>query len=260
MNATCERSGITWMMSPTSSAPAPSAPVQDRAAAEVPAAADQRQAVAEVERLAVPVLDRRVRAHDPLGVGGVQVDRAVEALRPLDHRRVVVRMRDRDRREPAAALDLGGGRVVEQRDAVPQQVRVAVGDEQRALADGELRLGPDADEVALRRGSCSRGRRRRSSSVVHCLAAKPDVLARVGADRARLRRALALGELGPARHADRHRHGANPRARLLWRSDAARASSPDARPPARPARPARRRRVPRRPRRSVSRSLARPAA
>src|SRR5262249_41570944 len=98
--------------------------------------------------------------------------------------------------------------LVEQRDAVPQQVAVAPGHEQRALADGEARLGADAGEaglvaelVAMRAGQL--GRRRPP------LAVGRDVLARVLADRAALGR---TGELDPAggadgQHAVRSCHG-----------------------------------------------------
>jgi hypothetical protein len=162
--------------------------VQHRAAREVAAAADQRQAVAQVEHLAVPMVDRRVRSHDPFRVGGVEVDRAAEALGPIDHRRVVVRVRDGDRRQASALLDLLRGGVVEQRDAVPQQVGVAEGDEQRALADREVRRRPDADEIALStdivRAVGAQLRHRRP-----LLPARQDVLAGVGADGGRTRAA-----------------------------------------------------------------------
>ena len=58
------------------------ADVQHGAAGEVAAAADQRQPVAEIERLALPQLDVRVAARDPLAVVGVQVHRAVVARAP----------------------------------------------------------------------------------------------------------------------------------------------------------------------------------
>ena len=164
MNDTQPRSGITWTMSPESRSPGP---VQDGAAGEVAAAADQRQVLAEVVGLARPVLDHRVVAHHPLAVGLVQQHRALEAVRPFDHRRVVVRVRDRDRGEPAAAVDLRRGRVVEQRDAVPQHVALAVRDEQRALADREARLTCRSRSARPRAGSRCGGRRaapRRSST------------------------------------------------------------------------------------------------
>jgi hypothetical protein len=123
--------------------------VQHGPAREVAAAADQREPVAEVARLALPQLDRRVRPHDPLAVVGVQEHRAVEAVRPLDHAGVVVRVRDRDRGQAAVALDLSGRVVIEQRHAVPQDVAVAGRHEQRALPDRERRVEPDAVVRAL---------------------------------------------------------------------------------------------------------------
>ena len=85
------------------SALGPRRPVQHGAAGEVPAAADELQPLAERLALAAPQLDRRVGAHDPLRVVGVQVDRAVEPSGPVHHGRVVVGMRDGDPGQPAAA-------------------------------------------------------------------------------------------------------------------------------------------------------------
>ena len=118
MKPTCVRSGITCTMSPESSVPRRRAGAARCRRAKCP---PQRSSVepAELARLALPQLDRRVRAHDPLRVVGVQQHRALEAVRPLDHRRVVVRVRDRDRRQPAERLDGLGRRLVEQRDRTP---------------------------------------------------------------------------------------------------------------------------------------------
>src|SRR5438270_2851416 len=55
-----------------------SGPVQHLAACEMAAAADEREPVAEIERLAAPVLDVRVGSHHPLAVVLVQVHGAVE--------------------------------------------------------------------------------------------------------------------------------------------------------------------------------------
>ena len=83
-------------------------------------------------------------------VGGMEVHGHVaEGAAPLHHRRVEVRMRDGDRLEAAEALDQGHGGVIQQRDAVPQDVAVRRADEQRALADGECRLRADADQARL---------------------------------------------------------------------------------------------------------------
>ena len=56
--------------------------MQHGAAREVAAAAHERQPVTELEEVTLPVPDRGVGAHHPLGVGAVQVDRAAEALLP----------------------------------------------------------------------------------------------------------------------------------------------------------------------------------
>jgi hypothetical protein len=77
---------------------------------------------------------------------------------------------------------------------------------QRALADGEGRLGPDPDQaglvlaVAVEVGH--RERRQRGPG----LPARGHVLPLVLADRAVRRRRLARGELGTARSADEGRH------------------------------------------------------
>ena len=207
MKPTCEQVGDHLDDVARQQLPAARGPVQHRAAGEVPAAAHERQTIAELEHVALPVADRGVGAHHPLGVRGVQVDRAVEAMRPLDHARVVVRVRDRDRGEPAAPLDLRRGRLVEQRDAVPQQVGVAVGDEQRALADRECGIGADAGQRALVAelvgvAGGQLGQRRPA------LPGLRDVLARIEADRARRRRGLRVRVLGPAGNADEPLHGA----------------------------------------------------
>ena len=123
--------------------------VEDGAARVVAAAADQRQPAAERERLARPQRHRGGGAHDPVGVVGVQVHRAAESLGPLDHPRVVVRVRDRDPGEPAAVLDLGRRVLVEERDAVPHQRAAVEGDEQRSLADRQRRVDADAVEAGV---------------------------------------------------------------------------------------------------------------
>ena len=125
MKLTNLRSGITCTMSPESSAPRAAAalrPMQHRAAGEMAAAADQRDAARERQRVAVPQLDRRIGPHDPLAIGGMQMDRRVEGMRPFHHRRIIMRMGNGDADEAAEAFDDGDGGLVEQRDAVPQHV------------------------------------------------------------------------------------------------------------------------------------------
>ena len=98
------------------------------------------------------------------------------------------------------------GCVVEEGDAVPQDVAVFVRDEQRALADGEVRRRADAGEVVLGPdvvvavlGQLREGR--------PLLPTGRDVLPRVGADGALGRRFRGLRELGAAGGADEVVHG-----------------------------------------------------
>ena len=61
---------------------APPAQCSTVAAVEVAAEAHEREAVAELLRLAVPELDRRVAADDPCSVRGVEVDRTRRTRAP----------------------------------------------------------------------------------------------------------------------------------------------------------------------------------
>ena len=181
--------------------------VQHRPAGEVAAAADQRQPVAEVARLALPQLDRVVRPHDPLAVGLVQVHRAARSgapTRPCPSSSAGAR--SRSRRGRRAARSRVRGLVVQQRHAVPQHGRSPRRDEQRALADRERRLDADAvvaavgpDRVAVLRRQPA-GRR-------PLLAVLGHVLALVLADRAALRRRVGRCVLGAAGGADEGGHG-----------------------------------------------------
>jgi ATP-dependent Clp protease protease subunit len=118
-------------------------------------------------------------------------------------------MGDRDTRQAAAALDLAGGLLVEERRAVPEQVAIAVGDEQGALPDRELRRGPDARELPLAADLVPAARsqlfQRRPE-----LALLGNSLALVLADRARGRLDLGICELRAAGRAQEGRHGRHP--------------------------------------------------
>ena len=129
--------------------------MQHRAAFEMAAAADQRDAVPQFEGVAFPQIDRRIRPHDPLPVGGMQMDVRAEGVRPFHHRGVEMRMRDGDRLDAAERLDRRHGRGIERCDAIPQHVAAGGAQQQRALADGKARA--DADDARLRiraRRSC----------------------------------------------------------------------------------------------------------
>ena len=131
-----------------------------------------------------PRTDARVGPHHPLAVVLVDVDRhAAERAAPLDHRRVVVRVRDRDRPRCRRAPRPRDGRVVDQPDAVPEEFVRRPGPAARwPIANyGSV---PIPVRPALLARSCCGGRARSSSSVVHCWPVRPDVLALVLADRA----------------------------------------------------------------------------
>ena len=197
-------------MSPESRAPAPPAPPGHQSTVPPAKWPPQRISVS-------PPSSRVSPSHSSIAGSGRMIhsasaawrsDRAVEAVRPLDHRRVVVRVRDGDRRQPAAALDLLRRRVVEQRDAVPQH-------------EARRRSGPADRAGRSRSRAWCRPRSARSSgrmlvAVVGAqlgerrpaLAVLWDVLALVLADRAGRGRSVRGGELDAAGRADEVLHGA----------------------------------------------------
>src|SRR5262249_33514762 len=159
--------------------------------------------------LGLPQDDAGARPHHPLAVGRVDVDGHVpEGRAPLDARPVEVRVGDGDGPEAAARPDRLDRRVVEEADAVPEDVAGRGLDEESLLADTEGGDGGDAGEagillaehvpVALGRhlGQCRPP-----------LSLPPDVLALVLADRAAGRRRVAGGVLDAAgdAHASGHR-------------------------------------------------------
>src|SRR5207237_4540753 len=73
----------------------------------------------------------------------------VECPTPLDHRRVVMRVGDGDGPKAAYLLNGFDGRVIEERDAVPEQVALWCGNENRSLADGKRRLGSDPEQTEV---------------------------------------------------------------------------------------------------------------
>ncbi len=110
-------------------------------------------------------------------------------------------MRDRDRPHLAARPHRLERRVVDERDHVPEDVPLARLEQEHPLPDRERRLDADPEHpgvlahvAAVRPSELCRRR--------PALAAEPDVLALVLADRAGARRLVALGELGRAGAAD----------------------------------------------------------
>src|SRR5215471_9156008 len=76
----------------------------------------------------------------------MQVDRdAPERAAPFHHCRVEVRMRDSDSLQATEPVDQGSGRRVQHRNAVPQDISIGCGNNQRTLADRKLWLCANAD-------------------------------------------------------------------------------------------------------------------
>ena len=127
-------------------------PVQDAAAGEMPAAADERQTAPRqgIRRLALPEEDRVVGPRDPRAVVAVEEDRhAAKGAAPLRHPGVEVRVGDGDRRQTAALLDRGDRVVVDEADAVPEHVAGRGLDQVGLLADGKARLGGESGQTGL---------------------------------------------------------------------------------------------------------------
>src|SRR5882672_521993 len=116
-------------------------------------------------------------------------------------------MRNRDGVQPAKPLDQGDRGVVDQRDAIPQDVPLRRAQEQCALADGELRLRADADEAWLVLAEAVVVRNPEPFQRCPRLPLGRDVLALVFADGALSRWSVTRRILCAAGSADECRHG-----------------------------------------------------
>src|SRR6266571_1961939 len=81
--------------------------MQHRAAIKMSAAINQGQAIPKRKRYSFPKLNARTLAHDPFATGGMQKNLGIEAVGPIDHRRIEMRMRNRDRADAAVRVYLG---------------------------------------------------------------------------------------------------------------------------------------------------------
>src|SRR5437899_10287632 len=88
-------------------------------------------------------MDARTFPHHPFPVGGVQKDFRIETLRPIDHRSVIMRMRNGDGADAAARVYFCDGFIVKECDAIPEQISAGRSPEQCALTDGKFRFGAD---------------------------------------------------------------------------------------------------------------------
>jgi hypothetical protein len=76
----------------------------------------------------------------------MQKDFGVKTLGPFDHRRVEMRMRNRDGADAAACVYLGDCLVVQQRDAIPEQISSGRLEKQSALAYRKFLFSADAQK------------------------------------------------------------------------------------------------------------------
>ena len=181
----------------------------------MPAGADQLQPPAQLQLPPLPEPDARVRPHHPGPLRLVQVDRRpAERPAPFHHRRVIMRVRDRDLGDPAQLLHLLNRRVVQEPDAVPQDVAALRLDQERPLADPELRLGVDRVEPVLLLLDDIPVRRPQVLERRPLLAVGVDVLPLVLADGTSRRGLIRLGELRPAGDAEIRRALAGPVCRV----------------------------------------------
>src|SRR3546814_9589746 len=107
-------------------------------------------------------------------------------------------MRDRNRADAAGFAHACHGVVVDQRDAVPQQVDARRTHQQRVLADRETRFGSDTKQALGLRLDTVAVRVAQRFERGPLLPAAADVLALVFADRAALGFSGAFAELGAA--------------------------------------------------------------
>jgi len=181
-------------------------PVQHRASFEMSAAIDQREIIPKWQGRSFPELNARTFAHDPLSIFRLQKDLRVKMVGPFDHRRVEMRVRNRDGANTAARFHFGDSFFVQQRNAIPEKISTRRLQEQRALADGELGLCPDAEKVRRFIFETVVMIGRQAFERYPCLAAVTNELAFVFANCATRRRVGSRAKLRSALHADKVLH------------------------------------------------------
>src|SRR5258708_4629508 len=76
----------------------------------------------------------------------MQKDLGVKKLGPFDHRRVEMRMRNRDGADAATCVYLGDCFVIQQRDAIPEQISSRRLEKQSSLANRKFRFCADCEK------------------------------------------------------------------------------------------------------------------
>src|SRR4030095_14759579 len=109
-------------------------------------AVDQRQIIPKRKCRSPPKIYAPILAQDPFAISSVQKDLGVKTLGPFKHRRVEMRMRNRDGADAAACAYLGECFVVQQRDAIPEQISSGRLQKQSALTYRKFRFGADSQK------------------------------------------------------------------------------------------------------------------
>ena len=114
------------------------------------AATNRGEALEQFLCFTFPEVNAGVRPHDPAGVVAMQVNGSVaERAAPLDHSCVVVGVGNADRLYAAESFEVFDGGLIEKADAVPEDVAGWGLQQEGALADSEMGLDSEGDEVAF---------------------------------------------------------------------------------------------------------------
>src|SRR5712691_11881429 len=123
--------------------------MEDGAPFEVPPRLDQREAREWLDDT-LPILDGRIGSHHPLAIGGRNIDRRLaERATPLHANAIEMRVRHGDAVEAAPRADCRDAAVIDESEAVPEDVAGGRLDEQPALADTDRGIGADPGETRL---------------------------------------------------------------------------------------------------------------
>src|SRR5213596_1967081 len=136
----------------------------------------------------------------------MQKDSGVKTLGPFDHRRVEMGMRNRDGADAAACVYLGDCFVIQQRDAIPEQISSRRLEKQSTLANREFRFS--ADPQKLRRFIFDAVVMISAQLLERCpfLASVTDELPFIFANWTARRRFRSIIKLAPALHTDKVLH------------------------------------------------------
>src|SRR6476469_4655387 len=101
--------------------------------------------------MALPKSKTHVVPHDPFSVSLMEIYRdTVEGPAPFNHRRVKVRVTNRDCTQTAESIDQLRHSLIHQADAVPEHITARRANEERALADPDLLVSSYTNQLPFR--------------------------------------------------------------------------------------------------------------